>query len=133
MIRWYRLPPRVRVGLLGLACCALEVESAIRLGLLVPESESSEQEPAAARTVLVVSGTMTGPLVQVVTEAVLQAPGEVEVLAFGACASTGGPYWDAPTVVNGIDSSVDVRTYVPGCPPHPQALVDALLGRSVLS
>lgn len=119
---------RVRVLPLGLACCALEVESAVRLGLLVPDDDV-EQSPD--RTVLVVSGTVTEPLVPVVEaaveEAVADAGAGVSVLAFGVCASTGGPYWDAPTVVNGADRVVSVDHYVPGCPPRPEALVDALV------
>ena len=114
---------RVRVLPLGLACCALEVESAVRLGLLLPEAE--EAEPAD-RTVLVVSGTVTEPLVPAVEAAVAEAGAGVSVLAFGVCASTGGPYWDAPSVVNGVDRFLPVDHYVPGCPPRPEALVDAL-------
>lgn len=130
MIRWYRVAedPRVRVGSLGLACCALEVESAVRLGLLVAEESDAA---SADRTVLLVTGTMTGPLAPVVAAAVRQVGPEVEVLAGGACASTGGPYWDAPSVVPGIDHEVSVTAYVPGCPPRPEALVDAVLGRTV--
>ena len=119
---------RVRVLPLGLACCALEVESAVRLGLLVPESAGA-QEPD--RTVLVVSGTVTEPLVPVVEAAVVEAGSGVSVLAFGVCASTGGPYWDAPTVINGADLFLPVDHYVPGCPPRPEALVDALRAAGV--
>ena len=128
MIRWYRVAedPRVRVAGLGLACCALEVESAVRLGLLVAEGSDAA---SADRSVLLVSGTMTGPLARVVAAAVEQVGPDVAVLAAGACASTGGPYWDAPSVVPGIDHEVPVSTYVPGCPPRPEALVDAVLGR----
>ena len=116
---------RVRILPLGLACCALEVESAVRLGLLVPELG---QEVPADRTVLVVSGTVTAPLVPVVEAAVAEAGPGASVLAFGVCASTGGPYWDAPSVVNGVDRFLPVDHYVPGCPPRPEALVDALAG-----
>lgn len=132
MIRWYRVAvePDVRVGSLGLACCALEVESAVRLGLLI-----EEPEPATSprRTVLLVSGTMTGALSDAVPAACRDAGPGVEVLAVGVCASTGGPYWDAPSVVNGIDLAVPVATYLPGCPPQPEALVDAVLGRTVVA
>jgi NADH-quinone oxidoreductase subunit B len=117
---------RVRVANLGLACCAMEVESAVRLGLLVDDTT----EPVD-RSVLVVSGTLTLPLVPALVSAVEEAGPGASVLAFGVCASTGGPYWDAPTVVNGIDTVVPVSRYVPGCPPRPHDLVDALLAREV--
>lgn len=131
MIRWYRVgtDPRVRVGNLGLACCSLEVESAVRLGLLLPEDATS---PEPVRTVLLASGTMTTPLGDAVAAAHRSCPSGTDVVAVGACATAGGPYWDAPSVVNGVESAVPVRTYVPGCPPRPEALVDAVLGRTVV-
>jgi NADH-quinone oxidoreductase subunit B len=120
--------PGIRVIDLGLACCALEVESAVRLGLLVPEAEHPQPE----RTVLLVAGTVTVGLVPAVQAAVDAEPGEVAIMAFGACASTGGPYWDAPSVLNGVDRLAEVETYVPGCPPSPRALIDALVGRTAV-
>ena len=115
---------RVVVLSLGLACCAMEIESAIRLGLLVPDVDPAGP---AERTVVLVSGTVTGPLAPAVAAAVEAVPAPVSVVAFGVCASTGGPYWDAPTVVPGADRLVPVAAYVPGCPPRPDALIDALL------
>jgi NADH-quinone oxidoreductase subunit B len=133
--RTYRVAaaPGVRVVVLslGLACCAMEIESAIRLGLLVADAES---DGPVQRTVVLVSGTVTAPLAPAVVSAVEAAeaqfsPAVVSVVAFGVCASTGGPYWDAPTVVPGADRLVPVSTYVPGCPPRPEALIEALLAR----
>ena len=131
MIRWYRVAsdPGVRVGNVGLACCALEVESAVRQGLLLPERSD---DGGSDRAVLLVSGTMTAPLVAAVARAAAAHP-DAEVVAVGACATAGGPYWDAPSVVNGIDAAVPARGYVPGCPPRPEALLDAILGRTVVS
>lgn len=111
---------RVLVSSLGLACCAMEVDAAVRLGLLVEDTAGPVE-----RSVVLVSGTVTEALVPVVRAVAAQEG--VFVVAFGACASTGGPYWDAPTVVNGADTVVPVAWYVPGCPPRPQALVDALI------
>ena len=116
---------RVLVANLGLACCAMEVESAVRLGLLV-EDDGTDAGPVS-HTVLVVSGTVTDALVPAVLDVVAHTSGQVSVMAFGACASTGGPYWDAPTVTKGIDQVVPVSVYVPGCPPRPEALVAGLL------
>lgn len=120
---------RVQVAHLGLACCAMEVDSAVRLGLLVPVADDPATPGASGPTILIVSGTVTEPLVPAVRAAVAAAGPDdaVAVLAFGACASTGGPYWDAPTVVNGVDRVVPVAGYVPGCPPRPDALIDAVL------
>ena len=111
---------------LGLACCAVEVDAAIEDGLLIEEEPDA---PAARRAVLLVAGTVTTPLAPLVDRAVAEAGPAVSVMAFGACASTGGPYWDSPTVVNGVAdvlADVTVHTYVPGCPPRPDALCTAL-------
>jgi NADH-quinone oxidoreductase subunit B len=122
----YRLADRsdVRVVLshLGLACCSLEVDAAVQRGLLV-----GDDSPGAAHTVLILAGTVTQALAPAVLHSYEQLAGRVSVLALGACACTGGPYWDAPTVVAGADRLVPVDRYVPGCPPRPEALVAAVL------
>jgi len=116
--------PGIGVGVisLGLACCAVEVDAAIEAGLLRPDDSDGPVD------VVIVAGTVTTPLIPVMEQAVRAAAPARGVLAFGACASTGGPYWDAPTVLNGADLVVPVSRYVPGCPPRPDALIEALLG-----
>ena len=117
--------PGVRVVETGLACCSLEVEAAVGMGLLVPDDGSSDVRAVAS--ILIVAGTITAalePAVRAMREE-LAEQGPVRVLAFGACATSGGPYWDAPTVANGL-AGIEVASYVPGCPPRPQALIAEL-------
>ena len=113
--------PDVRVIPLRLACCAVELDAAQAAGLLVPEGPG--HGPVTA-TIVVVAGTVTGPMAPVLRAAGASAEA---VVAFGACASTGGPYWDAPSVINGADTVVPVTQYVPGCPPRPSDLIHAVL------
>jgi NADH-quinone oxidoreductase subunit B len=112
----------VQIMDIGLACCALEIGSSITQGLLVPAGEVA----AGDHVVLVVSGTVTHVLAPAVLAAWESLPEPKSLVSFGACANTGGPYWDAPTVLPGVDDIIPVEVYIPGCPPTPQALVDGL-------
>ena len=84
--------------------------------------------PPPRLPVLVVAGTVTTALepalVRLFDEHAQRGP--VIVVSFGACATSGGPYWDAPTVRPGIEAlfpGQEIASYVPGCPPRPEALV----------
>jgi NADH-quinone oxidoreductase subunit B len=112
----------VRVMNIGLACCALEIGSAITQGLLIPAGDPRPDD----RHVLLISGTVTNLLAPAVAAAWQELPEPKAAVSFGACANTGGPYWDAPTVLPGVDEVIDISVYVPGCPPTPQALIAGL-------
>jgi NADH-quinone oxidoreductase subunit B len=116
----------VAVQDLGLACCTLEVEAAVQAGFLRVDDDDS----APAQTVILISGTVTEALAPAIERAIGAVLGRVAVLSVGACANTGGPYWDADTVVKGVDSLVPVARYVPGCPPRPEALVAAIAAQA---
>jgi NADH-quinone oxidoreductase subunit B len=115
----------------GLACCAVEVLAATA-GVGTPGAVSGRLGalPAAAgpadADVLLVSGTVTAKLAPAVRGLYEQLPEPRYVVAVGACASSGGPYWDSYCVVPGAAELVPVDLYVPGCPPRPQALLAAL-------
>ena len=113
---------RIHVRDLGLACCAVEFAAAIGRGLLVP----ADPDPASA-AVLVVSGTVTDALAPQVLAAWESLPEPKAAVSFGACSNSGGPYWDSYSVIKGVDQVIPVTTYIPGCPPRPEALVDALV------
>jgi NADH-quinone oxidoreductase subunit B len=113
---------RVHTRDLGLACCAVEFTASIAAGLLVPAPD----EPGAV-SVLVVSGTVTDALAPEVVKSWLALPEPKVAMSFGACSNSGGPYWDSYCVTKGVDTVIPVAAYVPGCPPRPEALVDALI------
>ena len=76
--------------------------------------------------VLVVAGTVTTRLAPALAAAHAALPEPRAVLAFGACAATGGPYWDSYSVLPGAHEVVPVDVWVPGCPPRPADLVAGL-------
>lgn len=116
---------------IGLACCALEFEAAAATTSWSPVQPGLwESLSRDCRIVVVVSGTVTDRLAPAVLAMVdaarQQAKTSPYVISFGACASSGGPYWDSYAVTKGVDQLVPVDLYLPGCPPPPDALRSAL-------
>ena len=129
------------VGEIALACCTLEVAAASLPPELVDGPPLPEPDPPllgpveGQRTAVIVSGTVTdrlAPAVLALIDAAAEGGHRPTVISFGACASSGGPYWDSYAVTKGVDQLVPVDIYVPGCPPTPEALaavLDDLAGR----
>jgi NADH-quinone oxidoreductase subunit B len=56
-----------------------------------------------------------------------QMPEPKYVISMGACAISGGPFKQGYNVLKGIDRFIPVDVYIPGCPPRPEALIDAFM------
>jgi NADH-quinone oxidoreductase subunit B len=116
----------VEVVTAGLACCTLEIEAAVTAGHLIPASSlDPELDGVAEVSVVVIAGTVTDALLPSVLDQIATHR-HAKVMSFGACATSGGPYWDSPPVTKGIDQFTEVATYVAGCPPRPEAFMAAL-------
>ncbi|HQR79631.1 MAG TPA: NADH-quinone oxidoreductase subunit B [Actinomycetota bacterium] len=111
----------MEVSYVNLACCGVEAGSeAARLA-------TAAVADLPGPHVVVVAGTVTRAAADLVTEQIEAVPQPRLVVAYGVCSIAGGPYWDSYAVVAGIPADV----VVPGCPPRPEALRDAL--REVLT
>ncbi|MGQ9576461.1 MAG: NADH-quinone oxidoreductase subunit B [Thermoguttaceae bacterium] len=113
----------------GLACCAIEMMAtgASRFDLDRFGAGAFRPSPRQA-DVMIVAGTVTCKMASRVRRLYDLMPEPKYVIAMGACAIGGGPYFQhGYHVVKGVDLIVPVDVYVPGCPPRPEALLEGIM------
>jgi NAD(P)H-quinone oxidoreductase subunit K len=114
--------------LYGTACCFIEFAALIgsrfdfdRFGL-IPRSSPRQAD------LIITAGTITMKMAPALVRLYEQMPDPKYVIAMGACTITGGMFsTDSPTAVRGVDKLIPVDVYIPGCPPRPEAIVDAII------
>nr|YP_009682205.1 NADH-plastoquinone oxidoreductase subunit K [Fissidens nobilis]QDQ38673.1 NADH-plastoquinone oxidoreductase subunit K [Fissidens nobilis] len=114
--------------LYGTSCCFIEFASLIgsrfdfdRYGL-VPRSSPRQAD------LIITAGTITMKMAPSLVRLYEQMPEPKYVIAMGACTITGGMFsTDSYSTVRGVDKSIPVDIYLPGCPPKPEAIIDAII------
>jgi len=114
--------------LYGTSCCFIEFASLLgsrfdfdRFGL-VPRSSPRQAD------LLITAGTITMKMAPAVVRLYEQMPDPKYVIAMGACTITGGMFsTDSYTTLRGVDKLLPVDVYLPGCPPKPEAIIDAVI------
>lgn len=114
--------------LYGTACCFIEFAALLgsrfdfdRFGL-VPRSSPRQAD------LILVAGTVTMKMAPALVRLYEEMPEPKYVIAMGACTITGGMFSsDSTTAVRGVDKLIPVDLYIPGCPPRPEAIIDAII------
>ncbi|MGR3178342.1 MAG: NADH-quinone oxidoreductase subunit B [Candidatus Anammoxibacter sp.] len=111
----------------GLACCAIEMMAAVapRFDLARFGAEVFRFSPRQS-DLMIIAGTLTYKMAPACRKIFDQMPEPKWVISMGACASSGGIF-DTYSVVQDVDQIVPVDIYIPGCPPRPESLIDAIM------
>ncbi|MFO7252240.1 MAG: NADH-quinone oxidoreductase subunit B family protein [Actinomycetes bacterium] len=111
----------------GLACCAIELMAAggpkhdlARFGM-----ERASASPRQA-DLMIVAGRVSQKMAPILRQIYDQMAEPKWVIAMGVCASSGGMF-NNYAIVQGVDHVVPVDIYLPGCPPRPEMLLDAIV------
>lgn len=107
------------------SCCGIEMMAAgaprydfARFGIEVYRASPRQAD------VIVVAGTIVNKMAPVLKRLYDQMSEPKFVIAMGACAVSGGPfYYNCYHVIRGVDHVIPVDVYIPGCPPRPEALL----------
>jgi NADH-quinone oxidoreductase B subunit len=95
--------------------------------LVLAEMNRARSSPRQA-DLLIVAGTVTMKMAPALVRLYEQMPEPKYVIAMGACTITGGMFSaDSTTAVRGVDKLIPVDLYLPGCPPRPEAIFDAVI------
>jgi NADH-quinone oxidoreductase subunit B len=111
----------------GLACCAIEMMSmgAARFDIARFGAEVFRPSPRQS-DLMIVAGRVSQKMGPVLRRLYDQMPEPKWVISMGACASSGGMF-NNYAIVQGVDKVVPVDIYIPGCPPRPEGLIDAVI------
>jgi len=126
MVNWARKRSMWPLGF-GLACCAIEMMATFMAKYDMSRYGMEVFRPSPRQAdLMIVAGRVSMKMVPVIKTLYEQMPNPKWVIAMGACASCGGVF-NNYAILQGVDRIIPVDMYVPGCPPRPEQLIDAIL------
>ncbi len=111
----------------GTACCGIEM-----MATFMPKYDASRFGSEVLKfsprqsDLLIVSGRIALKMMPVLQRIWEQMPEPKWCISMGACASSGGVF-DTYALIQGVDQFIPVDAYMPGCPPRPEAFIEALM------
>jgi membrane-bound hydrogenase subunit mbhJ len=117
----------MHLGASGCNGCSIEILAALtpkydleRFGIVAKGSPRHAD-------ILVVEGPLNAKMKERLLTIYQQMPDPKYVIAFGVCPISKGVFYDSYNVVGPLDRIIPVDVYVPGCPPKPEALINAIV------
>ncbi len=126
VLNWFR-ESSIWYMLFATACCGIELMQTGGPRTDLDRFGSVFRTSPRQSDLLIVAGTITYKMADRVRLLYAQMAEPKYVLAMGSCANCGGLFQLAYSVCKGVDKVVPVDLYLPGCPPRPEALNEAIL------
>ena len=127
IVNWSRIYSLWPVHLMT-ACCGAEL-GAMMSGRYDPERFGMQAAVGAMRQsdLLIIEGTVTKKMLKRVKVVWEQMTNPKYAIAMGDCACSGGLFHDSYSIINEIEKAIPIDVFVPGCPPRPEALLNAII------
>ncbi len=127
LVNWSRIYSLWPVHLTT-ACCSAEF-GAMMSGRYDPERFGMQAAVGSMRQsdLLIIEGTVTKKMMKRIKVIWEQMPNPKYAIAMGDCACSGGLFHDSYSIINEVEKAIPIDVYVPGCPPRPEAVLNAVI------
>jgi NAD(P)H-quinone oxidoreductase subunit K len=127
LYNWARLSSLYPL-MFGTACCFIEFAATLGSRMDLDRFGVFPRMSPRQADLIITAGTITMKMAPALVRLYEQMPEPKYVMAMGACTISGGMFSsDSPTAVRGVDKLIPVDVYIPGCPPRPESVLNAIV------